>query len=367
MIKFLNLQKHNTSYTDEILDAFRQIMNSGVYLRGQFTTDFEREFSVFCDVKHTIAVSNGLDALKLIFRGLLALKRLKKGDEVLIPANTFIASALAVSDCGLTPKFIDVDSASLLMHPDILLKYINQRTRVLLPVHLYGRICDMEKICSIAEAHNLIVVEDAAQAHGATLKNKKAGSFGHAAAFSFYPGKNLGAFGDAGAITTNDTELNDIVRNLANYGASQKYIHSHQGHNCRMDEIQAAILSIKLKNYSEEINRRREIAEFYNTHLISSYVSLPEAPPFEQHVWHLYVVRTQKRNEFIKYMHTNGIECLIHYPIPVHKQAAYSGFNEMKINSVETAAGQIVSIPIYGVMSQIDAEKIVNTINTWQE
>ena len=365
MIKFLDLKAINLQYKNKIEEAILQVYQSGWYVRGNECEKFERDFSEFCGTKYCIGVANGLDALILIFKAYIELGKLKKGDEVLVPANTYIASILAILNNELTPILIEPDNNSFNIDNIHAFKNkITNNTRVIMPVHLYGQITDMTLINEIAEKHNLIIIEDAAQAHGAYYKSKRSGNLGHAAGFSFYPGKNLGALGDGGAVTTNDAELANTIRILSNYGSEKKYHNSLKGVNSRLDEIQAAILTIKLKNLDSESSRRREISKLYSEGIKNPLVQFPKWDETkENHVFHLYVIRCKKRDELKKYLLDNGIETVIHYPIPPHKQKAFEEWNDLSLPVTESIHDEALSLPIYPTLSNREINFIVQRIN----
>lgn len=361
VIAYSDLSYIHNEIKDELDAAVRKVLDSNWFIMGEELQKFEEEYAAYCNVKHCIGVGNGLDALHLI----LAAYGIGPGDEVLVPANTFIATALAVSYCQATPVFVDADASTCHLEVDKIEEKITDKTKAIMAVHLYGRVADMDSICTIAKKHNLRVIEDAAQAHGAMLHGKRVGSLGDAAGFSFYPGKNLGAFGDAGAVTTNDDELARKIRALRNYGSEQKYHHIYKGFNSRLDELQAAILRVKLTRLEEWTKERREIAGYYREHIDNPKITLPVYPETEQHVWHIYSVFTEKRDEFIKYLDDNGIKALIHYPIPVHMQEGYAelGYKQGDYPVAERLASQEVSLPLWVGMTEEEKKHIVDTIN----
>lgn len=369
MIEFLSLKDVNAVYADELKSACARVIDSGWYIQGKELEAFETEFARVCDVKFCLGVANGLDALNLILRAWKILGKLKDGDEVIVPANTYIASVLAITENGLTPVLVEPD-ASMNISPVQIKSAISVRTKVIFPVHLYGQLADMPAIMNIAKDHGLLVLEDSAQAHGASIQGKKAGSWGDASGFSFYPGKNLGALGDAGAITTNDEELATVVKALRNYGSHEKYKNIYQGVNSRLDEIQAAMLSVKLKYLEEDIQRRREIGELYMRRIDNESIRLPldkdvSALSLESHVWHLFVVRSDNRDALQKHLAQAGIQTLIHYPIPPHKQEAYKEWNELSFPVTEEIHSQVLSLPIGPTMSITDAEAVISACNSF--
>ena len=371
MIKFLDLQKINSLYSEELKRAANEVIISGWYLQGEITTKFETDLASYIGVKHAIGVGNGLDALRLILRAYIEMGIFREGDEVIVPANTFIASVLAITENRLTPVFVEPDIQTHNLDLSLIEQYITKRTCAILVVHLYGRVCWSNQLGNIAEKHNLKLIEDNAQAIGAVFNDKRAGSLGDAAGFSFYPGKNLGALGDAGAVTTNNSQLATMVKSLGNYGSIQKYIHKHQGINSRLDEIQAAFLSVKLK-YLDEANRcRRNIARYYCENIRNPSIILPiQEPSFfnsyysQTHVWHLFVVCHPLRDKLQKNLEKRGIQTLIHYPIAPSKQTAYKDWNKFSFPITEKLNKEVLSLPISQVMTLEEADKVVQSINT---
>ncbi|WP_457640390.1 DegT/DnrJ/EryC1/StrS family aminotransferase [Persephonella sp.] len=364
MIPFLDLKKINAQYRDEIIEAVTKVIDKGWYILGEEVEKFEREFANYCGTKYAIGVGSGLDALTLILLGYKELGLLKDGDEVILPANTFIATALAVSKARLKVVLADVEESTFNIDPKEIEKKITEKTKVIIPVHLYGRVAPMNEILEIAKKHDLIVIEDACQAHGAIYNGKKAGSLGDAAAFSFYPGKNLGALGDGGAITTNDYELVEIIKALRNYGSFKKYYHNYKGVNSRLDEIQAAILRVKLRYLDDEIRKRRKIALFYVKKIRNPELLTPEIPlEYHEHVWHLFVVRVENREKFVNDLKNKGIETMVHYPVPIHMQKAYKELNKEKYPITEQLSKEIVSLPIYPTLNEEYLEYIISVIN----
>ncbi len=365
MINFLPLKKINMQYQEEIHDAIQRVLDRGWYILGEEVQQFEKEYAAFCDTKYCISVANGLDALKLILQAY----SIGLGDEVIVPANTFIASLLAISEVGATPVLIEprmdsynIDSARLELK-------ITPRTKAIMAVHLYGQVADMNSIKKIAKKHNLFVIEDAAQAHGAIYEGNKVGNLGDAAAFSFYPGKNLGALGDGGAITSNDPVLANRLNKLRNYGSIQKYVHEVKATNSRLDEIQAAVLRVKLKYLDSENRRRQDIANYYLRNIKNEAIILPAITNTEDqsHVWHLFVIRTRYRERLKAILSEKGIETSIHYPIPPHKQPAYKELEGIELPITEQIHQEVLSIPISPVLTQQEVETIVNAINSYVE
>lgn len=365
MIKFLDLQKINEQHDTEFKDAFEKTLKSGWYILGKKVENFECEFASYCGSKYCIGVANGLDALILIIEAYKHLGVMADGDEIIVPSNTYIASILAVSKAGLVPVLVEPDVNTFLLDASKIEEKITSKTKAILPVHLYGRLCDMTAIQKIADKFSLKVIEDSAQSHGATLNGKRSGSLGDASGFSFYPGKNLGAIGDGGAITTNSKELADTIKALHNYGSHVKYENLYKGINSRLDEVQASILTIKLKYLDAETEVRRKIAERYNAEIINSKIILPELPKDrEEHSWHLYVIRVEKREKVQEHLSQNGVQTLIHYPIPPHKQKAYQEWNDLSFPISEKMHNEVLSIPISPVMSNEEVTKVIESINS---
>ena len=366
MIDFLNLGKVNSQYQEELKAACRRVIDSGWYIQGKELETFESSFADWNGSNFCIGVGNGLDALRLVLRGWIELGKLSKGDEVIVQANTYIASVLAISDSGLVPVFAEPDANGFNLTVSQIEAAYTERTKVIMPVHLYGEISPMDEIVDWAKLHGVLVLEDCAQAHGASLGNKKAGTWGDAGAFSFYPGKVLGALGDAGAIVTNDQNLNDMLRMLRNYGSQKRYQHDVQGLNSRLDELQAALLSVKLRHLDDEIAARRRIAKSYISGLKNTAIDLPTWSEEESHVWHLFVVKTNDRDRLQSYLSTKGIDTSIHYPIPVHKQKAYQGYNSLSLPISERLSETVLSLPMSPCLSQQEVEYVVNAINGYE-
>lgn len=363
MTPFLDLQAINAQYRAELIAACTRVIDSGWYIGGKELSQFEQEFSAYCGSGHCIGVANGLDALILTLRAWLEMGRLQPGDEVIVPANTYIASILAISANGLTPVLVEPNAASFNLCPVNARAAITNKTRVILPVHLYGQLADMPAIMTLAHEYGLLVLEDAAQAHGAAIGGKKAGSWGDAAGFSFYPGKNLGALGDAGAITTHDADLAQTLRALRNYGSHEKYKNLFKGVNSRLDEIQAAMLRIKLQHLELETQNRRMIARVYLENIRNPAVQLPQLTSDEQHVWHLFVVSTSQRDALQKYLAEQGIQTLVHYPIPPHQQQAYQEWNARSYPLTEGLHQEVISLPMGPTLSQLEALRVVAAVN----
>ncbi len=366
MIPFLDLKGINTQYRTELIEACTKVIDSGWYIQGNECKAFEKEFAKYCGTKYAIGVANGLDSLILILRAYKDLNFMKDGDEVIVPSNTYIASILAISQNNLVPILVEPEIENCLIDPDKIEKKITSKTKAIMPVHLYGQTCHMDKINELAKKYNLKVIEDSAQSHGAYYKDKRSGNLGDASGFSFYPGKNLGALGDGGAVTTNDEELANSINTLGNYGSHKKYENLYKGVNSRLDEIQAAMLRVKLKYLDNEIERRREVANYYLENIKNDKIILPIVRSNNNHAWHLFVIRTNKRDEFQKYLTDNGIQTLIHYPIPPHKQNAYKEWNEQSYPISEQLHGEVLSLPISGIQSLKNSKKIVTIINSYK-
>lgn len=381
-IKFLDLQKINQQYKTELLNACEQVINSGWYIRGEQNKNFEKNFADYLGCQFCVGVSNGLDALRLIFRAYKELGKLRDGDAVIVPANTYIASVLAISDNNLQPIFVEPNYQTMLLDENCVEQEIakNRNIKAILAVHLYGQVCEMQSLNEIAKKNNLILVEDAAQAHGAklaSLQNKMAGNLGDAAGFSFYPGKNLGALGDAGAITTNYKELAEVIQILSNYGSQQKYVNKYQGFNNRLDEIQAAMLAVKLKYLDQEIFARQRVAKYYLENIKNEATILPTLHNknafLNNHSFHLFVLKIKhnRREEFQKYLLENEIarvETLIHYPIAPHNQQAYKNYNNLSLNLpiTEQLQNEVVSLPMSSVISEEEVKKVVEVVNSFK-
>ncbi|MDY3694513.1 MAG: DegT/DnrJ/EryC1/StrS family aminotransferase [Proteus mirabilis] len=371
MISFLDLKKINEQYNKELKNACSRVIDSGWYITGKELENFENEFSNYCGTKHTIGVANGLDALTLVLRAWKEQGKLQVGDEVIIQANTYIASILAITENDLIPIFVEPDDKTYNLSVNNIKSAITNKTKVILPVHLYGQINPMKEIMAIAKENHLLVLEDCAQSHGASIDGIKAGNWGDAAGFSFYPGKNLGALGDAGAITTNDEELADTVMALRNYGSHKKYENLYQGVNSRLDEIQAAMLSVKLKYLDQETKIRQEIALKYLENIKNPLIQLPTTAEEYQinkqsHVWHLFVISTKHRDLLQKYLTQHNIQTLIHYPTPPHKQLAYKQYNSINLPITEKIHENVISLPFSPVLNTTDIDYIINTINEFK-
>jgi dTDP-4-amino-4,6-dideoxygalactose transaminase len=365
MIKFLDLKAVNQRYAAQFKTAFDRLLDSGWYLLGKELEAFEANFANYCGARHAIGVASGLDALILIIKAY----GFGHGDEIIVPANTYIATVLAVTACCAVPVFVEPDPNTHLIDVEKIETKITGRTKAIMPVHLYGQSCDMKAILQIADKYGLKIIDDAAQSHGAVYENGEwVESFaGRASGFSFYPSKNLGALADAGAVVTNDSELAEKIRVLRNYGSVQRYYNRYEGLNSRMDELQAAILNIKLQGLDADNARRREIAEYYLATIHNEKVTLPppqKNPP--SHVWHLFVIRTKERDRLRQYLLEKGVETQIHYPVPPHKQECYKRYNSLSLPIAERLADEVLSLPISPVMSRQDVETIGRAINEWK-
>lgn len=366
MIKFLDLQKINQQYNTEFKDVFDKVLKSGWFILGKEVENFENEFAAYCGSKYCIGVANGLDALILILEGYKEMGLMKDGDEIIVPSNTYIASIIAISKAGLKPVLCEPRLDTYLLNPKLIEAKITTRTKAILPVHLYGQLCDMAAINTIAKKYSLKVIEDSAQSHGAVYFNgNKSGNLGDASGFSFYPGKNLGALGDAGAITTNDEELTKTIKALRNYGSNIKYHNLYKGINSRLDELQAALLSVKLKYLDKETSYRQLVAQVYLDGIKNINVTTPTVTAKEGHVWHLFTVRVKDRKHFQEYLTVNNIETVIHYPVPPHKQPAYKEFNNLNFPVSEQIHEEIISLPISPILPESEIKHIIETVNNY--
>ncbi len=373
-IQFLNLQKINARFRSEIKKSVQRVIDSGWYLQGKENESFENEYAHYIGTKHCIGVANGLDALTLILRAYIAMGKMQAGDEVLVPANTFIATILAITENELHPVFVEPDINTYQINENLIEKAITSRTKALIIVHLYGQCAYTEKIGDICKKYQLKLIEDNAQAHGcvytgySTLppEKHKTGSLGDAAGHSFYPGKNLGALGDAGAITTNDDSLAETVRALGNYGSSEKYIFPYKGRNSRLDEIQAAILRVKLRHLVTDLELRKQIAAFYIDHIRHPEIVLPQINNYDAHVFHIFPIRTKYREKLQNYLAENGIQTMIHYPVPPHRQACYAEYDQLSLPVTEQIHREELSLPLNPVLTQREKEKIVKVINNFK-
>ena len=359
MIKFLDLHKINQRFKSEIDLAIREVLESGWYLLGEKNKAFEENFAKYCETKFSIGCANGLDALHLAIRAY----DFPKDSEIIVPANTYIASILAISNCGLKPILVEPNLETYNIDADLIEAKITEKTKAIVVVHLYGQAVEMEKIWELAKKYNLKIIEDCAQAHGAIYQGKKVGNLGDIGCFSFYPGKNLGALGDGGSITTNDEEVAIKIRAIANYGSLIKYENIYKGLNSRLDEIQAAILDLKLQFLDADNQQRREIAKIYRENIKNEKIVLPKLYKEESHVWHLFVIRTKDRDKLQEYLKIKGIQTLIHYPIPPHKQNAYKEWNNLSFPITEKIHKEVLSLPISPAMNKEEAFYIAQILN----
>ncbi|QUM77884.1 DegT/DnrJ/EryC1/StrS family aminotransferase [Moritella sp. 24] len=368
MIPFLDLKAVNQQYQTELKEACSRVIDSGWYVLGKEVAEFEKEFATYCETEYCLGVANGLDALVLILRAYMELGIIAKGDEVIVPSNTYIASILAISENGLTPVLVEPDIKTFNLDPVLIEAAITEKTKAILTVHLYGQVTAMDEINSIAKKHHLKVIEDCAQAHGAIYTNKKGqskkvGSLGDAAGFSFYPGKNLGALGDGGAVTTNDSELANTIAALRNYGSHEKYKNLYKGMNSRLDEIQAAMLRVKLRYLDKEIIARQTVAQAYLKGINNPLIELPLVENINAHVWHLFVIKTTQRDKLASYLTDNSVQSLIHYPTPPHQQDAYQEWKNASFPISEEIHQQVLSIPISPVISQDEVDVVISVVN----
>ena len=369
MIKFLDLKEINDSFEPQLQNSIKRVLDSGWYLMGEEVKAFEMEYAQFIGVRHCIGVANGLDALRLIFKAYLELGIFHEGDEIIVPANTYIASILAITDNRLIPILVEPDINTYNIDPYKIEEKITARTKGILIVHLYGQNAMHPEILRLVRKYKLKLVEDNAQAQGCRYGEKRTGSLGDAAGHSFYPGKNLGALGDAGAVTTDNDELADVVRSLANYGSKIKYLNLYQGLNSRLDEIQAAILRVKLPRLDADNQRRREIAQYYITNITNKSIvspathNLQPAISYMGHVWHVFVIRTKNRDKLQKYLFENGVQTVIHYPIPPHKQDAYKEWNNQIYPITEQIHSEVLSLPFSPLMKASEMSYVVNMVN----
>ncbi|GGY23157.1 aminotransferase [Rhodanobacter panaciterrae] len=358
-VPFLSLKDVNARYAEELKAAAARVIDSGWYVLGEELAAFEREFANYCGVRHAVGVGNGLDALSLILRGYKELGAIEEGDEVIVPGNTFIASFLAITENRLVPVPVEPDPATFNMDPAGVEAAIGPRTRAIMAVHLYGQLADMPALAALARRHNLLLIEDAAQAHGAASAGNKAGAFGEAAAFSFFPTKNLGALGDGGAVVTRNDVLAERIAALRNYGSAVKYHHLFQGLNSRLDEIQAAMLRVKLKYLDEDIARRRQVAQRYRDGIRHPHIQLPAVAREEQHAWHLFVVRCSRRDALQQHLQAHGIQSQVHYPVPPHKQPAYAGLQDAHLPLTERLHDEVLSLPIGPTLSDDAVDRVI--------
>ncbi len=372
MIKFLDLQKINAQHAAELKQAASDVIDSGWFLVGERLSSFENKLSAYTGAPHAIGVANGLDALRLILRAYIELGHMQEGDEVIVPANTYIASVLAITDVKLVPVLVEPKLSSYNLDLDLIEQYITPKTKAIMVVHLYGQVCWNAVLPELARKHNLKIIEDNAQAIGALYNGVKTGNLGDAAGFSFYPGKNLGALGDAGAVTAKDPELANMVRTLGNYGSRKKYVHEFQGLNSRLDEIQAAFLEVKLKYVDAENQYRKQIAAAYLKGITNPDITLPHpdngsvaVEHNHEHVWHLFIIRHAQRDRLQAHLEANGIQTLIHYPTPPNKQLAYKSMNHLDFDITNTIHEQVLSLPIGPVMTPEEVQKVIDALNNF--
>lgn len=366
MIKFLDLQKITQKYSEEIHEAVNRVVDSGWYLQGKENEKFEADYSAYIGTKYTVGCANGLDALIWIFRAYVEMGIMKPGDEVIVPANTYIASILAISENGLKPVLVEPNIETYQIDDSKIEEAITERTKGILIVHLYGQCAYTDKIGELCKKYKLKLIEDNAQAHGCKFKGQHTGSLGDAAGHSFYPGKNLGALGDAGAVTTNDEELAKIVRSVANYGSTRKYVFKYIGRNSRLDEIQAAVLDVKLKYLDNDIAIRKQVAKYYIDHITNPEIITPIVKDWDAHVFHIFTIRCKRRDELQKYLTENGVQTIIHYPIPPHKQECYKEWNSFSFPITEQIHNEELSLPMSPVMTKKEIETVVELLNCWE-
>lgn len=367
MIKFLELKKVTAKYSHEIHEAVSRVIDSGWYLQGKENEQFESNYAAYIGTSHCIGVANGLDALTLILQAYIEMGVMSEGDEIIVPANTYIATILAITENNLKPIFIEPRLDTYQIDDSKIEEAITERTKGIMIVHLYGRCAYTDRIGGLCKKYDLKLMEDNAQAHGCMFYGRKTGSLGNASGHSFYPGKNLGALGDAGAITTSDDGLAKVVRALANYGSSKKYVFQYRGRNSRLDEIQAAVLSVKLKYLDEDTQMRKKIAEYYIQYIKNPQIIIQQVDDWEQQVFHLFTVRCKQRDRLQQYLSENGIQTLIHYPIPPHKQECYKDWNDQSFPITEQIHREILSLPMSPFLSMEEVKIIVATLNFFEE
>ena len=362
MIKFLDLKKINQPYENAFQIKLKNVLERGWYILGDEVKLFEENFAAYCDSKHCIGVGNGFDALTLIFKGYIQLGKMQKGDEVIVPANTYIASIISIIQADLVPVLVEPKLETYTINPNLIQDKITLKTKAILAVHLYGQLAELDSINEIAKINNLIVVEDAAQSHGAILNNSKSKN---TQAFSFYPGKNLGALGDGGAVVTNDDQLAEVLFSLRNYGSEVKYYNDFIGVNSRLDELQAAFLNVKLPNLDSDNQHRKTIANRYLSEIKNDKIMLPFWDFSDNHVFHLFVIRTPKRSELQDYLKQNGIETILHYPVPPHKQKAFKNWNHLSFPITEKIHNEVLSLPISPIMTADEVDFVIQKLNAW--
>jgi len=365
MIPFLDLHKINDRFRDQFHEVLNESLNESQYVLGKSVTKFENEFSDYCGAKYCVGTGNGLDALTLILKGYIELGQINEGDKVLVPANTFIATILSVIHAGLIPVFIEPDKDSFNISSKAIKSILNEEIKAIIVVHLYGQLADVETIKKMAKEKNILLIEDAAQAHGASCEIGRAGNLADAGAFSFYPSKNLGALGDGGAVVTNDLQLINVVRKLSNYGSEKKYQNKIVGFNSRLDGLQASFLSIKLKSLNKDNERRRDIAKRYINEIVNPKIKLPYYNNSNNHVFYAFIVEVSNRSEFINYLNSHNIGWLIHYPIPPHKQDALTRFSKLEFPITETLCDKVISLPMSPVLSDKEVDTLVQILNAY--
>jgi len=365
MIKNLDLKLMTDKYQTEILQAINRVVQSGWFLQGKENELFEANYAKYIGTNYCIGVANGLDALRLILRGYIELGVMSPGDEIIVPANTYIATILAITDNGLKPVLVEPDINTYQIDPTLIERALTDKTKGIMIVHLYGQCSYSEVIADLCKKNHLKLMEDNAQAHGCMYNGRKTGSLGDASAHSFYPTKNMGALGDAGAVTTNDKELATIIRTLGNYGSEKKYIFEYQGLNSRLDEIQAAVLNIKLIHIEEDNSNRKRVAQYYISNIIHPEIVLPKVYNWDSHVFHIFTIRTKNRDQLQAYLLENGVQTMIHYPIPPHKQACYNEWNGMAFPITEQIHNEELSLPMSPVISENEYQRVVELINNW--
>lgn len=363
MVQLLNLQRITQCHKDEYMAAVDRVMSSGWFLQGEETRSFEAEYARYVGTSHCVAVANGLDALRLILLGYKEMGVLHDGDEVIVPANTYIATILAITESNLKPVLVEPTWESLVIDSSKIQAALTPRTRAVMTVHLYGRLAYNEQMAEICSRNNLLLLEDCAQSHGCLWQGRKTGSLGNAAAHSFYPGKNLGAFGDAGAVTTDDEQLADVVRTLANYGSNKKYVFKYEGINSRMSEMDAAVLRVKLRYLDEDNAHRRQVAGYYYANISNPLLTLPVRISDEENVYHQFPVFCERRDELQAHLASHGIQTMIHYPIPPHKQECYSQWNFLTYPITERIHAQELSLPMSQVVTEVETEEVVKAVN----
>lgn len=365
MIKFFDLKQLNQAYEEDFHLKMQIFFEKGWYILGEEVQLFETNFASYCGVKHCVGVGNGLDALVLILKAYIQLGKLQKGDEVMVPANTYIATILAIMQADLVPVLVEPENQTFTIDPKEVVKAITSKTKAILVVHLYGQLANMESLTAIAKKHNLLLIEDAAQAHGAVFQDKRAGNFGDAAAFSFYPSKNLGCLGDGGAVVTNDTELTNTVRKLRNYGSEEKYKNELIGFNSRLDELQAAFLNVKLNDLDVQNEQRRQVAVRYLNEINNKKIKLPFYDGSNNHVFHLFVIETEDRVGLKKYLLENNVETAIHYPLAPHQQKALKAFNHLSLPITEEIHKTVLSLPMSPLLKEQEVTTIIDLLNNY--